>query len=59
MGVVEAEGLIAHDVLAVVLRMAPSSPEVLLWQRARVERLRQRAYALEVEAAERGLLEEN
>jgi ADP-ribose pyrophosphatase YjhB (NUDIX family) len=32
---VEAEGLIAHDVLAVVLRMAPSSPEVLLWQRAR------------------------
>ncbi|HTU57921.1 MAG TPA: cytochrome c biogenesis protein CcsA, partial [Polyangiales bacterium] len=32
---------------------------LLMWQRARVERLRQRAYALEIEAAERGLLEES
>jgi heme exporter protein C len=32
---------------------------LLLWQRARVERLRQRALTLEVEAAERGLLEES
>jgi len=31
---------------------------VLMWQRARVERLRQRLQAVEVEAAERGLLEE-
>ncbi len=32
---VEAEGLIAHDVLAVVLRITGSVPSVLLWQRAR------------------------
>jgi hypothetical protein len=32
---------------------------LLLWQRARVERLRQRTLALEIEAAERGLLEES
>jgi heme exporter protein C len=32
---------------------------LLLWQRARVEGLRQRALALEIEAAERGLLEES
>ena len=32
---------------------------LLMWQRARVERLRQRALALEIEAAERGLLEES
>ncbi|HEX7480045.1 MAG TPA: cytochrome c biogenesis protein CcsA [Polyangiales bacterium] len=31
---------------------------LLIWQRARVERLRQRCEALEIEAAERGLLEE-
>jgi heme exporter protein C len=31
---------------------------LLVWQRARVERLRQRCEALEIEAAERGLLEE-
>ena len=31
----EAEGLIAHDVLAVVLRITGSVPSVLLWQRAR------------------------
>jgi heme exporter protein C len=31
---------------------------VLIWQRARVERTRQRCEALEMEAAERGLLEE-
>jgi heme exporter protein C len=31
---------------------------LLIWQRARIERLRQRCEALEVEAAERGLLEE-
>jgi heme exporter protein C len=32
---------------------------LLMWQRARVEGLRQRALALEIEAAERGLLEES
>ena len=32
---VEAEGLIAHDVLAVVLRITGTVPSVLLWQRAR------------------------
>jgi ADP-ribose pyrophosphatase YjhB (NUDIX family) len=32
---VEAEGLIAHDVLAVVLRITGPVPSVLLWQRAR------------------------
>jgi ADP-ribose pyrophosphatase YjhB (NUDIX family) len=32
---VEAEGLVAHDVLAVVLRITGAVPEVLLWQRAR------------------------
>jgi heme exporter protein C len=32
---------------------------LLIWQRARVERLRQRCEALELEAAERGLLEES
>jgi ADP-ribose pyrophosphatase YjhB (NUDIX family) len=32
---VEAEGLIAHDVLAVVLRVVACEPHVLLWQRAR------------------------
>ena len=33
---------------------------LLIWQRTRIERLRQRAEALEIEAAERGLLmEEN
>ena len=31
---------------------------LLIWQRARIERLRQRYEALEIEAAERGLLEE-
>jgi heme exporter protein C len=31
---------------------------LLIWQRARVERLRQRALALEIEAAESGMLEE-
>jgi heme exporter protein C len=31
---------------------------LLMWQRARVERLRQRALSVEIEAAERGLLEE-
>ena len=31
----EAEGLIAHDVLAVVLRITETVPSVLLWQRAR------------------------
>ena len=31
----EAEGLIAHDVLAVVLRVSGSVPSVLLWRRAR------------------------
>ena len=31
----EAEGLIAHDVLAVVLRITGPVPSVLLWQRAR------------------------
>ena len=29
---VEAEGLIAHDVLAVVLRVVACEPHVLLWQ---------------------------
>ena len=32
---------------------------VLIWVRARGERLRQRVAALELEAAERGLLEES
>lgn len=32
---------------------------LLMWQRARVEGLRQRALALEIEAAERGMLEES
>ena len=31
----EAEGLIAHDVLAVVLRISGTVPSVLLWRRAR------------------------
>lgn len=31
----EAEGLIAHDVLAVVLRITARDPDVLLWRRAR------------------------
>jgi heme exporter protein C len=31
---------------------------LLMWQRARLERLRQRALAIEIDAAERGLLEE-
>ena len=31
----EAEGLMAHDVLAVVLRVSGTVPSVLLWQRAR------------------------
>jgi hypothetical protein len=31
---------------------------LLMWQRARLERMRQRVLAIEIDAAERGLLEE-